>query len=244
MKNHPIYIIGKGNLGWHLAQLFEFNQIEIKGWLSSRESLERFDLTNEAILFLTVSDSVIEKIVCELLNNNNRLIIVYCSGSIDIVSKYPENVICWYPLYSFTKGIPVDWNKVPVFTEIGDSLIKQTIENINIQLNIKSVEISAEIRKRLHLSAVFINNFTTACAVAANTVLNDSILFTYLLPILNQTIEKITNYSGDELVNIQTGPAKRRDEIVIEEHLALLKSLASERQLYDAVSKYIKQKTI
>jgi predicted short-subunit dehydrogenase-like oxidoreductase (DUF2520 family) len=243
MKNHPIYIIGKGNLGWHLAQLFEFNQIEIKGWLSSRESLERFELTNEAILFLTVSDSVIEKIVCELLNNNNRLIIVYCSGSIDIVSKYPENVICWYPLYSFTKGIPVDWNKVPVFTEIGDSLIKQTIENINIQLNIKSVEISAEIRKRLHLSAVFINNFTTACAVAANTVLNDSILFTYLLPILNQTIEKITNYSGDELVNIQTGPAKRRDEIVIEEHLALLKSLASERQLYDAVSKYIKQKT-
>jgi predicted short-subunit dehydrogenase-like oxidoreductase (DUF2520 family) len=93
------------------------------------------------------------------------------------------------------------------------------------------------------LSAVFINNFTTACAIAANTVLNDSKLFTYLLPILNQTVEKITDYNGDELVNIQTGPAKRRDEIVIEEHLALLKSLASERQLYDAVSKYIKQKT-
>ena len=243
MKNHPIYIIGKGNLGWHLAQLFEINQIETKGWLSSRESLECFDLTNEAILFLTVSDRVIEKIVCELLNKNNRLIIVYCSGSIDIVSKYPENVICWYPLYSFTKGIPVDWNKVPVFTEIGDSSIQQMIGNINKQLNIKSVEISAEIRKRLHLSAVFINNFTTACAIAANTVLNDSTLFTYLLPILNQTIEKITDYNGDELVNIQTGPAKRRDEIVIEEHLALLKSLASERQLYDAVSKYIKQKT-
>jgi predicted short-subunit dehydrogenase-like oxidoreductase (DUF2520 family) len=186
---------------------------------------------------------VIEKIVCELLNKNNRLIIVYCSGSIDIVSKYPENVICWYPLYSFTKGIPVDWNKVPVFTEIGDSSIQQMIGNINKQLNIKSVEISAEIRKRLHLSAVFINNFTTACAIAANTVINDSTLFTYLLPILNQTIEKITDYNGDELVNIQTGPAKRRDEIVIEEHLALLKSLASERQLYDAVSKYIKQKT-
>jgi predicted short-subunit dehydrogenase-like oxidoreductase (DUF2520 family) len=243
MKNHPIYIIGKGNLGWHLAKLFEINQIETKGWLSSRESFECFDLIDEAILFLTVSDTVIEKTIYELLNQNNRLNIVYCSGSIDLVSKYPKNVSCWYPLYSFTKGIPVDWSKVPIFTEIQDFSIQKTIENLNNRLNLKSVEISAETRKRLHLSAVFINNFTTACAIAANTVLNDPKLFTYLLPILHQTIEKITEYSGDDLVNLQTGPAKRRDEIVIEEHLVLLNDLASEHKLYDAVSKYIKQKT-
>ncbi len=243
MNNHPIYIIGKGNLGWHLVKLFEFNQIETKGWLSSRESFECFDLTNEAILFLTVSDSVIEKIVCELLNRNNRLIIVYCSGSIDIVTKYPQNVSCWYPLYSFTKGITVDWHKVPIFTEIQDFTIQKTIENLNNRLNLKSVEISAETRKRLHLSAVFINNFTTACAIAANTVLNDPKLFTYLLPILHQTVEKISNSSGIDLESVLTGPAKRKDNIILEEHLALLISLVPEHQFYDAISKYIQQKT-
>jgi predicted short-subunit dehydrogenase-like oxidoreductase (DUF2520 family) len=244
MKNHPIYIVGKGNLGWHLDQLFKIKQIECTEWLSSRDSLDSLGFSDGSIIFLTVTDNLIESYVCKLLDKNKQITIVYCSGSIDIVSKYPQNVICWYPLYSFTKGMPVDWDKVPVFTEIRNNQFIEIINEFNKKLKIKSVEITAEVRKRIHLSAVFINNFTTACAVAANTVLDDPKLFSYLKPILNQTVEKITNYNGDELVSIQTGPAKRRDWMIILEHLELLKSLASENQLYDAVTKYIQQKTI
>lgn len=243
MKNHPIYIVGKGNLGWHLDQLFKIKQIECTEWLSSRDSLDSFGFSDGSIIFLTVTDSLIESYVCKLLDKNKQITIVYCSGSIDIVSQYPQNVICWYPLYSFTKEMPVDWDKVPVFTEIRNNQFIEIINQFNKKLNIKSVEITAEARKKLHVSAVFINNFTTACAVAANTVLDDPTLFSYLIPILNQTVEKITNFNGDELVSIQTGPAKRRDHLVILEHLELLKSLVPEHQLYDSVSKYIQQKT-
>lgn len=242
MENHPIYIVGKGNLGWHLDHLFKIKEIECAGWISSRASLDSVDFSDGSIIFLTVTDNLIESQVCKILDENKHITIVYCSGSIDIVSKYPNYVMCWYPLYSFTKGIPVDWDKVPIFTEIQNASISYKIQEINKKLNFNSIEISAEERKKLHLSAVFMNNFTTACAVAANTVLDNSKLFSYLMPILNQTVEKIMNFNGDELVSIQTGPAKRRDTMVILEHLELLKSLVPEHQLYDAVSKYIQQK--
>lgn len=241
MSNTPIYIIGQGNLGWHLQQLFEKKNLHLVDWYSSRIPFSDLKLKEQSIVFLTIKDDVIEEKIIELINLNKNLILVYCSGSMDLVSKYPNQVICWYPLFSFTKGIDVDWGKVPVFTEILNEKLSALIDHLNNELELNSLRISAEQRQKLHVSAVFINNFTTACAIAADSVLNDHKLFEYLIPILNQTIEKISQ-SSTNLIDLQTGPAKRGDRRVIQKHLELLNTLALENELYKSITQYIQQK--
>lgn len=241
MNESPIYIIGKGNLGWHLNVFFNENRVKVGGWLSSRINFEELNLPSDSLIFLAVSDDAVEPILKNLLANNNKLIIIYCSGTLNLVSKYPNNTANWYPLYSFTKNIPVQWNKIPIFLEFKEELIGERLEILNLELGVKAKIITTDQRNRIHLAAVFINNFTNACAIAAQQSLNDSELFSYLMPILNQTVEKITHYSGD-IIDLQTGPARRQDQLVIQKHLELLKFLVPESEVYSEMNKYIQQK--
>jgi hypothetical protein len=87
---------------------------------------------------------------------------------------------------------------------------------------------------------VFANNFVNACFIGANEVIkgNESLKFDYLLPIIQQTIDKISVGNPTES---QTGPAKRNDVSTMSEHLKMLSNSTSEQELYSAISKYIKQ---
>ena len=56
-----------------------------------------------------------------------------------------------------------------------------------------------------------------------------------LLPLIDQTAEKIRHLSHHDA---QTGPAKRRDEQVMNHHLSLLNT-PEQKQLYTLLSKMI-----
>jgi hypothetical protein len=108
--------------------------------------------------------------------------------------------------------------------------ICQTFTNI---LN----QASAEQRRWLHLSAVLSNNFTNhLMAIAEQVCKVQGIPFPMLVPILQQTFERIHSASP---FDVQTGPAKRGDDVTIRKHMDMLQSHPEWQTIYQAVTSSI-----
>ena len=242
-----VIIYGFGNVGNHLAHRaksvgYDVYVISDSNLVAGFKCIKIHDLEtfseSKDLLFLTVPDQFIDSTFAQIPASFNGAVIS-CSGAIAMIDS--KNAGVWYPLYSFSRNIEIDWSQVPVFIESRTDEIEQSLRDFSIALMVKStVQLRSEERKQLHLAAVFVNNFVNACLIGAETVLNSTELsFNYLLPILEQTIQKVQHNSP---LLTQTGPAKRNDEITLKAHLDLLKTNGEESQLYAAISKYIQQK--
>jgi len=191
------------------------------------------------VLFVTTKDDEIARVIHQV--ENTEIVKIYCSGSVSLESfENIRNCGVWYPLYSFSGNTSIDWKKVPVFLEYSNEHVFEILSNLCGHLNKQFHILSSTERKQLHLSAVFANNFVNACFIGANEVIkgNESLKFDYLLPIIQQTIDKI---SVGNPIESQTGPAKRNDVSTMSKHLKMLSNSTSEQELYIAISKFIKQ---
>ena len=246
-----IYVVGYGNLGKHLSEYFIQNSINFGGIFTDqnisvagidiyRKSAINQTLKTGDVLFVTTKDDEIASVIRQV--ENPDVVKIYCSGSVSLESLSTiSNCGVWYPLYSFSGNTSIDWNKVPVFIEYSNEYIFEILSNLCGELNKEFHVLNSQNRKQLHLAAVFANNFVNACFIGANEVIkeNESLKFDYLLPIIQQTIEKVAIGNPKDC---QTGPAKRHDENTLIEHSNMLKQLPSEQAIYKAISTYIQQK--
>jgi predicted short-subunit dehydrogenase-like oxidoreductase (DUF2520 family) len=246
-----IYVVGYGNLGKHLSEYFLENNVNFGGIFTDQNiSISGIDIYRKSainqtlkagdVLFVTTKDDEISSVIHQV--ENPDVVKIYCSGSVSLESLNTiSNCGVWYPLYSFSGNMSIDWQKVPVFIEYSNDYVFELLSNICGQLNKPFQVLDSNQRKQLHLAAVFANNFVNACIIGANEVIkgNESLRFDYLLPIIKQTIDKI---SVGNPIDSQTGPAKRNDESTMSEHLNMLSNSTSEQELYAAISKYIQQK--
>ena len=245
-----IYVVGYGNLGKHLSEYFIQNSINFGGIFTDQSiSIEGIEIYSKSainqtlksgdVLFVTTKDDEIASVIRQV--ENPDVVKIYCSGSVSLESLSTiSNCGVWYPLYSFSGNASIDWNKVPVFIEYSNEYVFELLSNICGELNKEFHVLNSQNRKQLHLAAVFANNFVNACFIGANEVIkeNESLKFDFLLPIIQQTIEKVAIGNPKDC---QTGPAKRHDENTLLEHSNMLKQLPSERALYKAISKFIQQ---
>lgn len=246
-----IYVVGYGNLGKHLSDYFIQNSINFGGIFTDqsisiaginiyRKSAINQTLKEGDVLFVTTKDDEIASVIQQV--ENPDVVKFYCSGSVSLESLSAfSNCGVWYPLYSFSGNTSIDWNKVPVFIEYSNEYVFEILSNICGVLNKGFHVLDSRNRKQLHLAAVFANNFVNACLIGANEVIkeNESLKFDFLLPIIQQTIEKVANGNPKDC---QTGPAKRHDENTLLEHSNMLKQSPSEQALYKAISGFIQQK--
>lgn len=246
-----VYLFGYGNLGRHLTSLFLSRGIKVAGIFSEQQhdntSIAFFgrQLVNEKlqdgdILFVTCKDDSLVDVLQSI--QNNRVYKIICSGAAQISDFNGVTLLgVWYPLYSFSRDLKIDWSKVPVFIEYTDEQTGKILKQLNLELGIKSKTLNSENRSKLHLAAVFANNFVNACLIATSEILNGSeqINFSDLLPIIEQTIEKVKDMSP---LDCQTGPAKRNDLLTMKRHMDMLNSMLDEKDVYVNLSKYIQQK--
>ena len=100
----------------------------------------------------------------------------------------------------------------------------------------KVIKINTEQRKRLHIAAVFSCNFTNYLfSISEEILTKGNSEFNLLLPIIKQTVEKLNNNKPSA---VQTGPAKRGDIKVIQNHLNSLKDKQT-REIYRLISNAI-----
>lgn len=243
-----IVIIGSGNVAHHLisafsesteselVQVFSRNKANVDNAPKSVIVTDNFDELVAADLYIiAVSDDAIAS-VSQQLPFENRLV-VHTSGSVsikDLDSKNRRGV--FYPLQSFSKSKPVVFKEIPVCLESESVEDYNLIEKTALGISDKIFRIDSEQRKALHVSAVFVNNFTNHLYKIGNDICDEyQIPFEILQPLIRETAEKVMVLSPSEA---QTGPAKRNDTLTIETHLALL-SDANQRNIYTMITQSI-----
>ena len=223
-------IIGSGNVAHFLAHILTEKGLTISQ-VHSRNSLsgnslalkanakfeEEITSINAEVIFIAVQDEQIESCLKQLPNSS---ILLYTSGTIDLAPIFPQNCGVFYPLQTFSKNnYSIPFNG-PILLDDKNEEVNNYAIQLCSMLNLSYQITSSDERKNIHLCAVFLNNFINHIACIGLSEAKerkiDSSLFT---PLLKKTFENII--SNDPCEN-QSGPAKRNDKIIINEHIALL----------------------
>ena len=244
MKN--IILIGSGNVATHLGINLKNNNFNIVQVISSTSKnaetlaskLDSYfsnnisDLKEADLIIVAVSDNVIGSIAKHFTNTP----VVHTSGSIGLeVFKNNKNSGVFYPLQTFNKNVEVSFNEVPICIEANNKDFEKEIIQLAQHISKKVVKMNSIQRKQLHIAAVFACNFSNHMFSIADNILQKSkIDFNLLYPLIRQTIKKVEKNSPK---NVQTGPAKRNDKIIIESHLQSLEK--NQKEIYKIITNSI-----
>ena len=225
-----VVILGNGNVATHLYNAFLKAENIAVSKINSRK-LESIPIADVTII--AVSDDAIAD-VSKSLNNRNGLI-THTSGAVDIDVIVNERKGVFYPLQSFSKDKSVDFKTIPFCLETSNSEDYNLLEKLAKSIGKNVFQISSEQRKKLHVAAVFVNNFSNHMYKIAHDICEkNDVPFEILYPLIEETAKKIQSISPE---NAQTGPAKRNDVQTIENHLENLNS--QQQKIYKLLSKSI-----
>lgn len=189
------------------------------------------------ILFLAVTDSAIEEVAARV-DIPSRTLVVHTAGSVSMAALgRTRNAGVFYPLQTFTKGFSPDLGKVPFFIEATDSRSLEKLRELGESVGAGSWECDSQQRSRLHVAAVFTNNFsnfmmTSGELIAAEAGFDPSLL----KPLAEETMRKVLRMGP---VMAQTGPAKRDDVGTVKSHIDLLSFSPQHQELYRLISSMI-----
>lgn len=157
--------------------------------------------------------------------------------SCQCLKDYAEQYGVIYPLQTFTKSQDMRKLEVPLCLESDFAGEHKTLMwELARELSPTCYEVSEAQRAKMHVAAVFACNFSNAMYQIAYKLLKENGLpFEILLPVLRQTVEKVSQMTPAEA---QTGPAVRGDVNVMR---AQISTLSDDRlkELYRLVSELI-----
>ncbi len=236
---HQIAIVGYGNVGWHLARLFQ-NRL---GWIVSR-TLDKHEKAKVVrhweelpsdiplIIFLTLPDRLISPYAKQMAKRqwHKDTIIVHCAGMVPLgaLDKKLPNRAVWYPMASLVKGLSNDLLYEHLYV-LGNtenekvfSILKIVTEETGKKINF--IRANDVVRACYHLCATVSHNFANFLwAKAYQWAKANDMPFE---PIAWLIIKNFTNaLIKNSPAEVQTGPAVRRDEITIQLHIDLLERL-------------------
>jgi predicted short-subunit dehydrogenase-like oxidoreductase (DUF2520 family) len=237
-----ITIIGTGNVAFHLGKRLKEKGVEINQivgrdihkatWLAQilgaqAVGFSQFIDTSSDVYILAVSDNAIATAASQLSKYIDNQLVVHTSGSIPSTDLQPfvRNFGVLYPLQTFSLNSQPNFDEIPIFInctpprEIGmqaqynDDVLKNLAQKISPRV----FQITDEDRLTLHVAAVFVNNFTNHLfKIGSEIVGKQNLPFDILLPLIEETVHKIRQNAPADM---QTGPARRGDNVTIEKHL-------------------------
>ncbi|MCC8144607.1 MAG: DUF2520 domain-containing protein [Tannerellaceae bacterium] len=178
-------------------------------------------LIDDADLYIfSLKDAVLESVIRSVTPNKGLWVHTAGSMPLSVFEGHIERYGVLYPLQTFSKERPVNFNNIPFFLETSLDEDADFLKNIASALSGNVSFLTSEQRSRLHLAAVFVCNFANHMfALGSKIVKEYGIDPAVLLPLIDETTAKIHSMSPQQA---QTGPAVRYDENVIERHLSLL----------------------
>ncbi len=247
MKN--IVIIGAGNVATHLSvALYKANYNILQIYSRTQQAAKTLakqvnsnftncfeEIDNSADLYIiAVLDSCIKQIVAKAVFRNKFIVHTAGSVPVTVLETISKNYGVFYPLQTFSKDVALDFSQVPICIEANNTNNETELYTIANNLNCKVYSINSKERKRLHLAAVFVNNFTNYLFTVAYNILDDKNLpFEILHALIKQTTEKATNNIP---ADVQTGPAKRGDIDTINKHLQMMNNNKDFQEVYKMLS--------
>ena len=245
-----VSILGAGNVGTHLMRAVQSaKNLNLVQWYSRNpksvkfpikdiefcHDLERLKMAD--VYIIAVSDKAISDL-SKQLPFENRLV-VHTSGSVAMKHldiKHRRGV--FYPLQTFSLTSEVAFSEVPFCIETMQKEDSKFLKTLANEMGSPSYMINTEQRQALHLSAVFVNNFTNQLYRIAHELSDfKSINFEVLNTLILETAKKVQHISP---YSAQTGPAKRNDQVTIKQHLRTLESHPEYQSIYELLTNSIK----
>ncbi|MEI6866742.1 DUF2520 domain-containing protein [Flavicella sp.] len=240
-----VVLLGGGNLASHLANAFlnsssiELVQIYNRTLAHIENKKNRVSITNTIqnlkkadIYIIATTDATIESISNELLTNT---LVVHTSGAMPNSAIKQDRKGVFYPLQTFTKNEEIDFREIPICLEATYTEDYFLLEKIAKELSPKVYSMNSEQRKKLHIAAVFVNNFVNHMySIGEDICQENNIPFEILYPLIEETFHKITKQSPKE---VRTGPAIRKDEKTLALHKSQLNS--NQKKIYTLISEAI-----
>ena len=250
-----VVLIGAGNVATHLAiglhkRGIHIRQIFSRTTTSAQLLAEQVGATftssksaiyTDASLYIcSVKDSEISTVLTNIDFHNKLLIHTAGSVALDILAPFSANYGVLYPLQTFSKSKPINWEQCSLFIEANNEKNAEFILQIASLLSTKVQIIDSEKRKNLHIAAVFACNFTNHLyTLASELMLGSGANFNDLLHLIEETTNKLCTLSPYEA---QTGPAVRQDTNIVAEHIAqLAKTDINKATIYALLSRNIMQ---
>jgi predicted short-subunit dehydrogenase-like oxidoreductase (DUF2520 family) len=242
-----VVLIGAGNVAVHLARALEktesvrlvqhFSRTE-RDKLHFSESTphtNNLDSLVEADVYLiAVKDEAIEEVSGHISAKTG--LVLHTSGSIPMKSlkgDLQKGVL--YPVQTFSKDRELNWKKIPLALEASSPDAMALLRKLASSLSDQLYEIDSTQRKKLHLSAVFANNFSNHMFALAEELCEENQLdFELLKPLISETGKKVMSITPEEA---QTGPARRHDYTVMEDQANELNT--DKKAIYKLLSKSI-----
>lgn len=247
-----VVFVGAGKLATNLAVAMQKQGFEIMMVYSRTEpsaralagrihSLYTLSLAglppNADIYIYALKDDVLASVIAQVRSDAQSLHL-HTAGSMSLDVFGPDKSRCGviYPFQTFNKEHLVSFSKIPILVESRIAL-KDTFE-VAQKLSNMVFECSSQARKRLHLAGVMANNFVMCMyALAAEQLEKEYLPFDVLLPLIDQTADRVHIMAPNKAF---TGPAIRGDQIVQNEHVAMLDSAAL-KDLYRLISSQIQR---
>ena len=245
-----VVLIGSGNVAYHLARaLSSATHIDlVQRFSRDHKNDTLFDpniplttkldeLQKADVYIVAINDDAIEAFTENL--SELQGLVVHTSGSIPMtaISKNLRKGVL-YPVQSFSKERPINLRLVPLALETEFNEDYKLLKELAASISDHIFQVNSDQREKLHVSAVFANNFSNYMYVIAKDICDQNQLpFEILKPIIIETAQKIMTM--DPLV-AQTGPARRKDKKVIEKHLLSLKN--EKKEIYSVLSEAINKR--
>jgi predicted short-subunit dehydrogenase-like oxidoreductase (DUF2520 family) len=238
-----IVIIGTGNTATILGRKLKeagHSIVQVYGRNAKAASELAYELDTEStnywavvtrtadLYVLAVSDIAVTEIVKELQLPDKIIVHTAASVSKNVLSKSSHYGV-FYPLQSLKKEsayLP----DTPIIIDASDEKTFNLLEGLANSITDKVIKADDEERMKLHLAAVFTNNFVNYLyALAEEYCQKEKLDFKLLHPLIEETALRIRTISPSAA---QTGPALRHDATTIQKHQELLKDYPHLKKFY------------
>ena len=193
------------------------------------------------VVIIAVSDDAVSQVgrmVADRLAGSG-VTVAHTSGTVPMSaldSRLARGV--FYPLLSFT-GDGDDFAAAPLLIEGDSAESVERLSGLARAIGSKWAVMGSQERGRLHIAAVFANNFVVRMqALACGWCRDNGIDYDLLKPLVATAAVRTTR-AGVDPADCQSGPAARGDVSTIAVHRALLEGHDDMLSVYDAVTRSI-----
>jgi predicted short-subunit dehydrogenase-like oxidoreductase (DUF2520 family) len=245
-----IVIIGTGNTaavlgrklkaaGHEILQIFGRNAKAASdlAYELDTESTNYWSVVNRSadLYIIAVSDIAIQEVMTELQLPDKTIVHTAASVSKEVL-KDALHYGVFYPLQSLKKEstyLP----DIPIIIDASDEKTLHELNHLAESISDKVMRGDDSSRLKLHLAAVFCNNFVNHLyTLTEEYCKKENLDFRLLLPLIHETAMRIEHLSPSKA---QTGPAIRGDHNTIEKHKMLLKDHEELHQFYEIFTESI-----
>lgn len=249
-----ISFIGSGNVATHLAlAMYSRGHVIEQVWsrsidhanlLAARVEAKPINklskLTGNAnVYIIAVSDDALADVASNIQVKD--ALVLHTSGAtpLDVLKSCSSRYgVLWSP-QTFVRDVALEYGQLPFCIEGNTAATEDDIAEFIGMISPHVYRTNLKQRLYLHLSAVFVNNFTNALYAIGQQICRDhKVPFEILHPLVLTTAKKLQ--WGDVRYQL-TGPAVRKDQKTIDAHRQLLAKDPETLALYDSLTALVQK---